>query len=388
MSNFKHLLSQLDQGVPSPVKPLRKLRRKGGKRKKRTRFLKRWTWDATEQPLNHLTKNMSQEMFLGLSDLTDHITSKIVSKRTVDGLPTFVEEFNILASRDQWFKYIRRFYDDHQVVQMSDKSGIMINNAKNTYIKYDVHSSTITLTIVGDATYKAIVSQEVREKFEEVITELEWVYGTDGSSIDIPLRADRHPVDEMYPFLNGEPLNDYYDRFMESSASILLLIGPPGTGKTSFIRGLMQHTQSSAVVSYDENILSKDYVFAQFIEGDQNMMVIEDADMFLKARSEGNTTMHKFLNIGDGLVTTRNKKLIFSTNLPSLRDVDPALIRPGRCFDVLTFEYLTQQQAETLASTVGIKLTEQRDTWTIADIFHKQVHLPEKAFTKNKLGFV
>lgn len=380
-------------GRTRPVKSLGSLRRRSWRRLnktgKRARFVKKWTWDPEYQPLPQLTKNMSQEMFLGLSDLADHITSKIISKRTQDGQPTFVEEFNILASRDQWFKYIRRFYDDHQVVQMTDRSGIMINNTKNTYTKYEVHSSTITLTIVGDATYKGLVGEAVREKFEEVITELEWVYGTDGASIDIPLRADRHPVKEMYPFLNkDETLEEYYDRFMESSASILLLIGPPGTGKTSFIRGLMQHTQSSAVVSYDENILSKDYVFAQFIEGDQNMMVVEDADMFLKARSEGNTTMHKFLNIGDGLVTTRNKKLIFSTNLPSIREIDPALIRPGRCFDVLTFDYLTQQQAQALADKVGVVLTGEREQWTIADVFFQQSTTPERALYKNKLGFV
>jgi ATP-dependent 26S proteasome regulatory subunit len=48
--------------------------------------------------------------------------------------------------------------------------------------------------------------------------------------------------------------------------------------------------------------------------------------------------MHRFLNVGDGLVTTKGKKLIFSTNLPSIRDVDSALVRPGRCFDILNFD--------------------------------------------------
>lgn len=330
----------------------------------------------------------SNEMFLGLSDLSDHITSKLLNERVDKQLPTFVEDFRILATRDQWYKFIARMYDTHQVVQMSEKHGLLINRANTTYIKYDVHSSTVGVQLFGDKATVSEIGASIQDKFETVVTEVEWVYSADGNSIDIPLRADRVPVDEMYPFLNGEPLLDYYDRFMNSSASILLLIGPPGTGKTSFIRGLMQHTQSSAVVSYDENILSKDFVFAQFMEGDQNMMVIEDADMFLKARSEGNTTMHKFLNVGDGLITAQNKKLIFSTNLPSTRDIDPALIRPGRCFDVVSFDTLTREQAAKLADKVGIELTGDKDKWTIADVFHKQSMEVVKTFQKQKVGFV
>jgi ATP-dependent 26S proteasome regulatory subunit len=190
----------------------------------------------------------------------------------------------------------------------------------------------------------------------------------------------------MYPFLEGRKLEDYYTEFLESSASILLLIGPPGTGKTTFIRGLLQHADTSAMVTYDASILAKDYIFAQFIEGDKNIMVIEDADNFLGARADGNDMMHKFLNVGDGLVTTKGKKLIFSTNLPSIKDVDSALIRPGRCFDILHFGTMTQAQAEKLADKLDIPLEGTKDQWSVADIFHKQVEAPKAP--KRKLGFV
>src|SRR3712207_7327386 len=55
--------------------------------------------------------------------------------------------------------------------------------------------------------------------------------------------------------------------------------------------------------------------------------VLEDADNFLRPRKEGNSMMHRFLNVGDGLVTMSHKKMIFSTNLPSVKEVDPALDR-------------------------------------------------------------
>ena len=191
----------------------------------------------------------------------------------------------------------------------------------------------------------------------------------------------------MYPFLKGESLYDYYDRFMNSSASILLLIGPPGTGKTTFIRGLLQHRKASALVTYETAILEKDYVFARFIESSEEIMVIEDADAFLSSRKEGNLMMHRFLNVGDGLVSTKGKKMIFSTNLPSIKNIDPALIRPGRCFDIVTFGRISQEDAEIAAKALGVKLDEVKDDWSIAEIFHKQAHAPETSYG-NKVGFV
>jgi hypothetical protein len=129
-------------------------------------------------------------------------------------------------------------------------------------------------------------------------------------------------------------------------------------------------------------------VFANFVEGDKNILILEDADMFLKSRKEGNTMMHKFLNVGDGLVTTRGKKMIFSTNLPSIKDIDPALVRPGRCYDILHFGEMTQEQAEILAKKVGVTLNGKRDKWSVADIFYSEDAGNKFKVKETKLGFL
>jgi hypothetical protein len=329
----------------------------------------------------------TKDLFLGHSNFGDYVSSKIVNARTLAGLQTFVDDFNVFATRDQWKKFIERFEEGHQVVQLSHGRGYVINWADHSYFRYEVHANSVEVHIHGDRKTLASIGGAVRSEFEEVLTHLEWVHSTDRSSVYIPLGRDRSPVDEMFPFLGEEKLTAYYERFMESLASVLLLIGPPGTGKTSFIRGLMQHTQSSAVVTYDEAILSHDDVFAQFVDGDQRMMIVEDADMFLRTRSGGNASMHKFLNIGDGLVTMRNKKLIFSTNLPSAREIDPALIRPGRCFDVVSFDYLNNEQASTLAQKLGIELGKPRERWSIADVFHPKAMVKDIEIARSRVGF-
>lgn len=331
----------------------------------------------------------NSDIFLGATDLSDMITCKFINERISKDMSCLHEVTNVLATKKSWKKFINSINEkdeDFRRVEVSQSRGFLFKDSELSFIEYNIHSTHTSVELMGNKEFIDKYSSEILDSFDAVTNEIEWVYSNDGQSIEIPLRPDRMPTKEMYPFLEGKTLEQYYDDFMSSSASILLLIGPPGTGKTTFIRGMLQHCNSSAMVSYDANILEKDYVFASFIEGDKSVLVLEDADMFLKSREDGNTMMHKFLNVGDGLVTTRNKKLVFSTNLNSIKEIDPALIRPGRCYDILSFRELTQDEAEKLAKVCNIDLKGSREKWSIADVFFEQNTNSAKP-AKRKMGF-
>jgi hypothetical protein len=63
--------------------------------------------------------------------------------------------------------------------------------------------------------------------------------------------------------------------------------------------------------------------------------------------------MHRFLTIADGVVRAQGRKIIFSTNLPNVGDLDDALIRPGRCFAHVHVRALTAEEARLLAEELA-----------------------------------
>ena len=368
-------------------------RRKAVRASKTKRILKTWTWSADNiiaNP-NHIMEKMEQtdnKIFLGVSDFNDLTVAEVLNARIKAHKITVNRETTVLCNRLTWSVWAEAHFKNWLFFQGGSSSGFIIDQENNNLVQFYCDSNSTTVHARGDVDFASGIIEHVESNFDIVTASIEWVYSSDGSSVSVPLNRDRLPVEEMYPFLKGETLASYYDRFLDSPANILLLIGPPGTGKTTFIRGLLAHRSSSAIVTYDAGILEKDGFFARFIEDDADVMVLEDSDAFLKSRSDGNTMMHRFLNVGDGLVTTKGKKMIFSTNLPSIRDVDSALVRPGRCFDVLTFDILDRHQALKLAERLKVELPDRNGgesaTYSIAEVFHEQTNKP----VSRKVGFI
>jgi len=162
-------------------------------------------------------------------------------------------------------------------------------------------------------------------------------------------RASGELLDEAYPLLGN--VNFFINQYLEAPETVLVLQGSPGTGKTRLIRGILAAMSARAgeavevLYTGDSAVLESDEVFLEFITQSHSAFVVEDADHLLKPRSGGNQTLHRFLNIADGIASAHGKKIIFSTNLPNIHDIDEALVRPGRCFAHLYLEELQVGEA-------------------------------------------
>lgn len=178
------------------------------------------------------------------------------------------------------------------------------------------------------------------------------------NSLDVTLPPYSPPADIqlLYPHFNETP-TDIWKAFKESSSNVMLLIGSPGLGKSSFIRAMLE---VRGWADHDTYIADRTDVLmspglSDFIRTlpRKSLVVTEDSDDVVAKREDGNSNMAALLNASSGIIPT-DTKIIISTNLSSLRKVDEALLRPGRMFRVLEFKHLNIEQGHAIRDSMQL----------------------------------
>ena len=171
--------------------------------------------------------------------------------------------------------------------------------------------------------------------------------------------ADDKLHDEAYPDIKGG-VAAFIEHYLESPETVLVLQGPPGTGKTRLIRAVLGELSrrrggcARALFTSDKRALENDEIYVKFLTGRRDAFVVEDADHLLQPRAKGNDHLHKFLTIADGIVRAQGRKIVFSTNLPNVGDLDDALVRPGRCFGRVLTRKLSWCEAMALMDSLSL----------------------------------
>lgn len=190
---------------------------------------------------------------------------------------------------------------------------------------------------------------------------------------------------QVYPCCYpGLPMpSELASTWKESAAKCLLLYGPAGTGKSIFVGHLLNEMQRE-----NRYLITSQYVlehpsFLNYLDvlPDGSIVVLEDADVFLSKRTEGNKAMSSLLNLLCG-IAQRNLRFVFLTNLPTLRDIDPALLRSARLYAALEFLPLQPEHAAEVREKIGLPYVEFTKPVTISDALH-----PGEGYKPANFGF-
>jgi hypothetical protein len=195
-----------------------------------------------------------------------------------------------------------------------------------------------------------------------------------------------------FPAWEGE----WREQMYRKPSGLSLLYGPPGCGKTSYLRALMARLIDRAVFYYvpvsEVEMLSSPRFVGFWIEQTRRhrkkhkIAILEDAEELLLPRDAGTRDkVSNLLNLADGFLGDHLKLHVIATTNSPVRQLDPALLRPGRLTGTREFRRLSRPEAQRLAEAKGLALPDQPD-YSLAEMYCGAARSP--AFNADRqIGF-
>ncbi len=312
---------------------------------------------------------------------------------------------------DSWYaftnKYILAFPGNPGYLVTA--SGIHTKNSDEYHVPafiaddYDrnsdvVYLSTISLLHPNDSTgnrnveFEAEIRSYIKKCTLEVIPEKPEIYMVEEEQQNFSLKA--HPIKDDFEISDldlsyGTGFSKFHqelmNRFRRENKGLVLFHGLPGTGKTFYIRHLLREMALSnkRVIYMPPNIVDHlvEPAFMTFLTQTVNgysaqgyfcVLLIEDAEPLLITRETGNRIqgITNLLNMTDGILNDMLKLQIICTFNVELKQLDPALLRPGRLIARKEFKALPELDANILARRLGINFRFRKPT-TLSEIYAK-----------------
>jgi len=211
-------------------------------------------------------------------------------------------------------------------------------------------------------------------------------------SVNLPLDYDKKIPLDNYSNETSSQIKELEKIVVAENpkARIILLEGPPGTGKTFYIKRL------SALLLKNNYYNKKLYYFlAKGVDNldittclGRNIIVLEDADFILGGGHSRGKELLKILNLSSGFIDV-NSIFIFTSNL-KIDSIDDAFKRDGRLLAHVHFSRLSPVDARRwLKKYYGCMKELEQKGYTLAELYSIAGVIPRKVsvFSNKVLGF-
>lgn len=157
----------------------------------------------------------------------------------------------------------------------------------------------------------------------------------------------------------------------EDGKGLVMLYGEPGTGKTSYIRRIINHVNKRVLYLPPDMAteLSNPGLVPFLTDIPNSILIVEDAEnVLLKRQGQHNQAISNILNMSDGLFGDCLNIQILATFNTNLSNIDEALMRKGRLIAKYEFKKLSEDRVQRLTKKLGVNFT--KDSGTLAEIYN------------------
>ena len=190
-------------------------------------------------------------------------------------------------------------------------------------------------------------------------------------------------VDVNKTYNDDLPLLAIDDFINKENTGLCLFYGEPGTGKSYFIKYLIQSYNKDFIILNSDVLYdsTSNSLIIEFITNKNAIYIIEDCEKLLVARdNEHNPIISAFLNMTDGILAEVISCKFICTFNTDLTNIDKALLRKGRLKLKYEFKKLNKDK-------VSIIAPELHEDMSVADLFNYKKENDYSKKKRQKIGF-